>query len=649
MNNSLNDISSNINSLINSFVRPTEGVITSLPLRANKGLEDMERFSNPAPNIIEWIVRPEYLNFVIEDEDTDETRTIYNHYGQYQTIRDFFELLCPICSKPEDKDCWGKSRESLESQPLLVWNKLYKDDECPKCKTTRQELVQSGLFQGFNAMLLIVGMRASKSFTAALIASFIEHKVLTCKSPQKFFGQAPNQLFEISFVATTAKQTEKTVFEAYKGLRENSPWIQSYVKQLKALEKYKGELYKDSAETSIKYNHINVHFESMNSNSSGIAGGTRIASFIDELCRFDTSESKRSAKEIYRVFNQGLKTIRSVKQRKLVPNCFGILVSTSSPISANDFGMTLGSKAPGLKNMFFVHKKTWEFNPYEPIENFEEDFKLDPIGAERDFGARPPLAESPLVLDPDRFKQCIDYSLLATTTFIDVYPKDPTGKEYVGKVIEFCKIDTKTDKVIFGDAGKNRDSFAMACAHGELINNVWTTVFDWVLTVKPTQSPRRIVSFDCAVEIIKKVSEKQKIKVVRFDNWNSESIIQTCSFKGINSDTYSVNSDNYLEFVQDAYEGKIRLLPQKDTDIGKDPYRDMSDAGRAIHELLRLERSMDLKKVDHKVGEHNDIAVCVVGCHYLIQSASEKTTGMIRPLSMGEQHMVGSVGKFRRW
>ena len=644
----IEEISNNVDAVIHSFTKEDN------KLFFQDGLNKLNRFHNPAPNTIEWITRPEYLNCIIEEEDSDKVKTIYDHYGQYQTIRDFFELLCPICSHPKDKDCWGKNRESLESQPLLIWNNEYKDDECPKCKTTRQEFKESGLFGGFNTLLLIVGMRSSKSTLAGLIATWLEHKILTVENPAKYFGQVPNQLFEVSFVATTASQAEKTVYEYFRGLRENSPWIQQYIKTLKNLEQYKKQYYEETKGT-VKYNHINILFESLNSNSSGIAGGTRLIFFVDELARFDTTESKRSAKEIYRVGSQGLKTIRSVSQRKIIPNCYGNLIATTSPISLNDYAMKLGEKAPKLKNMYFVHKPTWEFNPNEPFENFKDDFDLDPVGARRDFGAMPPNAESPLVSDVEKFKACIDNNLKPTATFIPTYIKDPLGREYIGKALEFCQIDYKNKKVIVGDAGKDRDSFALVCAHGEWelgeSGRKWITTFDWVLSVRPTTNPKRTVSFDSAETIVKDIAEKVKIAMVRFDAWNSESIIQSLRFKGIDADILSIKTEQYFNFVQDINEGKVRFLPAKNDDAGKDPYKDMSDEGRAIHELLHLEKSIDLKKVDHREGEHNDLSVCMVGCHYLIQNMLRNVGADIHSKNTNNnlQYSPGAIGKFRRW
>lgn len=657
-NISLDDISSIVNSIITDHSN-------SLKDPENKsGEEDsldtfFKSVGEPAPNIIEWASRPEFLNFIIEDEDTDEFRTIYNHYGQYETLRDFFELLCPICATPQDKDCWGKSRETLETQPLLIWNSAYKDDECPKCKTTRAELVEGGIFRSYNSLLAIVGMRAAKSTTAAIIASFLEHKVLLSRSPQKLFAQSPTQQFEVGFVATTAKQSEKTIYEAYRGFRDNSTWLQTYLKRLKGIEKFKNQYYEDKSKSSVKYKHIRVNFESFSSNSAGIAGSTRIAAFIDELSRFDASESKRSANEVYRVFSQSLKTVRAVRLLKPLPNVFGISVATTSPISATDYAMMLGKKSENLDNFYFIHKKTWEYNPFQPRSNFDEDYALDPIGAERDFGANPPYAESPFIQDVESFNRAIDSNLKPTATFMPIFSTDPSGGQYIGKQVEFCNIDRNSKKVIFGDLGKTRDSMGMASAHGEWRNMtvegkptpVWTTVYDWVLSITPTATPKRIVSFGCIPKIIKDINIKQNVALVRFDHWQSENLIQELKFSKIDADVFQLNIDHYMSFIQDVYTGKVVFLPPLESDVGKNPYTEMSSQGRAIHEILHLNRSENLKKIDHASGEHNDLAVCILGAHTLVQNELPKIMGGTFGIQSdpGATSWAGGIGKFRRW
>lgn len=652
------DIQNLINSTLksngsSSIVLPNNNSFSnSLVKKSTETLEDFFTTLYLAPNIVEWASRPEFLNLLVEVEETGELKTIYDHQGQYQLIRDFFELLCPICAKSEDYNCWGKSRESLESQPLLIWDTVIKDDVCPQCNTTRQELQESGLLHDYDTLLAIIGMRAGKSITAAIIASFIEHKLLLLPNPSRYFGLTPNQTIGIAFVATTAKQSEKTVHEAWRGLRNNSPWIQNYIKKLKKLETFAGQYYEGKSGKRIKYNHTHINFEAFSSNSAGFAGSTGIASFVDELSRFDTTDSKKSGQEVFRVFERSLQTIRPLRLSKRIPNCFGLMVATTSPISVTDYAMRLGQLAPIMDNMLYVHKATWEFNPYQPRENFNDVYKQDPIGAERDFGANPPLAATPLIQDVEAFDRCINSNLKPTVEFKIVYPKDPMGIEYVGKDIQSSVIDSVNEKVIWGDAGKTKDSFTLVMAHGEWRDNTWITVYDFIMSIRPITNPKKIVHFQSAEDIIKNVTKKHKVKLVKFDRWNSEQLIQHLRFSHIDAGNYGLSVNEYIYFRDCINAGKVSMLPAKAEDLGKDPYTPedfggMSDAGRALHELKHLNRSPDFKKVDHSEGQANDIACGIVGANYLVQNMLNQQHQSSGTKKQNTSTM--SLAKFRRW
>ena len=66
-----------------------------------------------AVNIVEWVIGQEYL----------AQPQLFEYKRQYQVLRDFFQLRCPLCN-PQGKeyvDVWDKGREYLESENLLVW------------------------------------------------------------------------------------------------------------------------------------------------------------------------------------------------------------------------------------------------------------------------------------------------------------------------------------------------------------------------------------------------------------------------------------------------------------------------------------------------------------------------------------------------
>lgn len=113
-----------------------------------------QQLAIPAPNAIEWATLESWAHIP----------SLYRYTRQYQVIRDFFELRCPLCNPGgtadgEPGDCWGKGREYLESEVLLVWTPEFHEDVCPKCRTTRSEFVEDGFFQNYKHLHLITGQR----------------------------------------------------------------------------------------------------------------------------------------------------------------------------------------------------------------------------------------------------------------------------------------------------------------------------------------------------------------------------------------------------------------------------------------------------------------------------------------------------------
>lgn len=406
----------------------------------------LEYFTTPAPNAIEWLVKPEYMNIP----------SVFHHVRQYQMIRDFFQLRCPLpsCNKqdPEFADCWEKSQQYLESENLLTYVKKYDEDACPCCHTTRSEFIEDELLKQYNQLHLVVGMRGGKSSTAAMVGTYMEHRILNVGHGAlasgglaRYFDQLPRQPFEITFTAATDVQAADTVWAKYVSLRQSSPWFDQYIRWIKQLELKQATAngakpwaYEERNKDIIN-GLLNVKINSMNSSSSGMAGRTRIVSIIDELARFDSKDSPRSADEAYRVLENSLRTLRGQVSKLKLKNLpwLGAMISISSPISDEDKSMRLLRQAPSIKGMYYGHYATWDFNPDQPRSEFDDDFEKDPIGAARDFGARPPTAASPYIPDPARFRSlAIQADLKPTASFKKVIHVDRTGREYVSATPE---------------------------------------------------------------------------------------------------------------------------------------------------------------------------------------------------------------------
>jgi len=634
----LADISSIVSNAFASDGNGGRGITSS-----GIAVDDERRYLTiPAPNAIEWITRKEY----------GDVPSLFEMTRQYQVIRDFFQLRCPVCNKGgteegQPGDCWGKSREYLESEALLVWSPVYNEDVCPRCKLTRSELTADHLIKTYNQLHAVVGQRAGKSITAALIGTYVEHRVYTIAHSypggfHAYLGIPSSEVFEITYLASNEVQGADTIWAKYRGFRMNSPWFNRYVPWIKKQEDAQltppgmSQWSYNEIDKKVINQHPSVRLiiNSLNSNSAGLRGRTRIAASADELSHMQQTDSKLSADEVYRGLENSLRTVRSrTKLHGRLP-WLGCMVSVSSPVSKDDKAMRLLKIADKIDGMYACHYATWDFNPFEPRENFNDEFIKDPVGAQRDFGAQPPTAAHPLVEDLPRFRRMgIGHSLEPSCDLTTFSTRDPQGQEYIGIKYIDAKMHRDWPRYICFDAGKNFDSFAGACAHGERIRNEdgserIITVFDWVMRILPARETE--VYFDSVYELIKKLKEKQNIVRCEFDRWNSVQIIQQIRQLGIRAEPEPTKDEDYKRFVRDTYAGLVQMLPPNPADI--DQYNDwakdpplMHPASCALYELEGLERDPTTDKVTNpRKGERrgwnsNDTIQVCVHVHKLIQ------------------------------
>lgn len=604
--------------------------------------DEGKRLAIPAPNAIEWIVGDAWCN----------SPSTYEYWGQYEAIRDFFELRCPVCNDEGDSSVWGKSRAVLESEVLLVWSGDYQEDVCPKCRNTRSELTEDGYFTGYNTMHLVVGQRAGKSVMAGLIGTYLEHRIVTLglSTPGGFgasLGLSLKDPFEMTFLAATAVQSADTVWAKFTSLRAESPWFQRFVPWLKRQEAtqvvpagMKRWSYKET-DTRIVNQHPSIRLivNSLNSNAPGLRGRTRPAAFADEISHMEQTDSKKSATEIYRALERSLRTVRTRTKMYGGLPWLGAMVSVTSPVSRGDKGMELLRDARKVRTMFARHLATWEFNPFEPREGMQDEFDKDPVGAARDYGATPPGAEYPLIPDEARWRSlAIDTQLTPTTEFTTYRMVGQTGQHYIAaKVARTTFQRDQTRYYVVWDAGKNFDAFAGACAHGEWreipgqTEPQYVTVYDWVVRILPTEGTE--VFFDAVYEIMRTLKQSMHIVRCEFDRWQSVYLIQKVRELQIFSEQRPTKDSDYVQWRVDSYRGCVQMLPPLEmeyepntgTFVWKVEPPEMTAAACAIYELLGAQCDPDTHKVTFpEKGKRqgwgsNDTGQCIVHAHALVQ------------------------------
>jgi hypothetical protein len=515
-----------------------------------------------------------------------------------------------------------------------------------------------------------LGHNSGKSFTGAIIMTFMEHRLLchahrhlTTGSPigrppglSGYLGHSPATQYESTFLAASGEQSKDTVFAIYKGLRDLAPWFSSYRKWVKAEEATQSRsrapwAYQDDLVLQIRNGHPDVRWviTSGHSNSRTQAGRTRLTVCVDEVGRMQVTGSALGADELYLTMDSSLQTARSCVRRLGLEPWVGAIISVSSPKSRFDKAYRLWKDSMRIPSMYSFRAPTWNFNPREPRENFEVAFQRDPVGAMTDFGASPPGTENPLIEDPQRFRKlAVDTKAKPACTFRTVELRQHDYR-YVAAEVDHMPFaatsgTASTPRVIFGDAGESFDAFALACGYGTPVGvapdgrPIMATVVEWVVRILPP--PGYQVWFDCVVDLLREAAKKRNVRQVRFDRWQSTHLIQKIREHVADTERFSLKPEQFIAFRSDAMSGRVRLLPplledaeehvpEEDEGAGwtwKRTPPEMSPQAAGLYELLGLTRDPDTGKVTNprkglqRGWSSDDTAQCLVGLHTMIAS-----------------------------
>ena len=576
-----------------------------------------------APNPLEFIESPKFL-------DGPEL-----HYPQYAVVRDFFELLCPKCNDLEDiySNIDPKMVELPDDATRKERDKqiLFRHNICPKCGFNKMQNPRQ--FNNYNELIGVVGMRGGKSVLVACMSAAIIHELLCVDGLQERLGLVKSQEIDGAFVAASGEQASETIYGHFRGFYDNSPWFQNYRRALLDLEILdsnlrRGDLYW-ATEKSIHFKEKHIRIKSLTSNSGSIAGKTRIFAVIDELSRMDAGDSKRSATEVYRVLKRSLITIKASVDRLRRAGIYNVpdarMFCISSPMFEDDKSMLLLKQAEKSDKMFAFHRTTWEFNPDISKEDLADEFATDPLGAERDYGANPPGAENPLVMNTNIIEICVDKhrdsNFLIREVFFDEV-LDGFKFDYVKPEIVDFKYKNLLEYVIHCDAGQKQDSFCLAMGH----LNEDVVVIDGAVECRPIHKNNkqgldpREVYFPAMTDIILKLSRTLSIRYVSYDRWNSTEQIHKLRTRKILAFQKNLSRDDHVRFVNSMAASKLSFPARENDFIDPTIARNMP-CSKALWELKRL--NDDGQKVDHPTGGSSDMIQCYIGVHRLLLHPEE--------------------------
>jgi|SRR5579885_16770 len=509
-----------------------------------------------APNAIVWVHDSRFLGL--------------NPYPkQVEILLNLHEDHCPNCTDPayqttiaipNTQDVIHRLDIPFDEDLGNVLDRIQLLDFgiCPKCGGTREQFQREKLFSNPNELTACLGMRSGKTSVVAMIWSYMLHRFLCISNPARTFGLMPNQPIQSTFCAPTATQAYETLWQQSMAVYDACPWFKKYGDFLNAKGKQLGikNMY-SRGDSFIWFGNKKISASYQAADPRTIRGRTRWFCAIDELSHFDAVDNTKvrmNGHETYEALVKSLRTIRSSEDllhRKGQYNLpTAIMANISSPASVQDKLMQLLRKQRDMPSprMVSLHAATWEFNPYITKESLAQELST-PAGI-RDYGAVPPLAMDPFFPDPNILEGCVDPEGTTILTYGKQHKVEQIGgmkSQYCYAIINTCKGDKFTPRVIGVDAGESYNSFALVIAHYDVKFN--RTIIDAAIEIQPMVEEHITVHFPTMFDnVISHLIDKLNIRYVIYDRWNSSDHINRARALYVKSDKYSLNRQDFLSF-----------------------------------------------------------------------------------------------------
>jgi hypothetical protein len=468
-----------------------------------------------APNVLEFCLNKDYLR-------------VNPYPRQIEILITLFEEWCPDCTDPK------LMSDGLHRQPLpeiLDRLQMLEYGKCPKCHKTKLDFYKSNQFTFPYELDAAIGQRSGKSAVTAMASNYVYHRFVKLGSPSHYFGLMPGSTLHGTFTAITHEQAEETLFQPFLDMHESSPWWKKYYGMLDHHAKESGqELYKVGG--AFVWNNVKkLTLYPKGPDKRKMRGRTRFLYSIDEIGWFLGTEGqvKIDADEIDHALARSMTTIRQAAMYKRLElgdynSPMAMAFNISSPSHANDKIMRLvrAGQSDPTKKVF--HLPTWLAHPNITRASLEPEFKRNPIAAERDYGANPPIADSPFIANVDAIKACFSEksqsSLVALRYATGV---DRGEKNYCYAEAQLFASDKNIPFVLSLDAGYTNNSFALVLSHwdNEIVHH------DILLEVVPLEET--YINFAKVFDhIITPLFKHFNIQLVVADRWNSIKVLHDC-------------------------------------------------------------------------------------------------------------------------
>lgn len=481
--------------------------------------------------------------------------------------------------------------------------------------------------QNAKELILAVGKGSGKDFVSQLICCYIVYQLLCLKDPAEYYGKPSGDFIDIVNVAREGNQARAVFFDGLKTRVERCPW-------------FAGK-FNPRAGDIIFNKGIRVH--SKNSESEGTEGLNILVAVLDEIDSFDEGEEYPKATKMYETLSATvssrfdevgkvlLLSFTRTKTGFMMSHYNECIAEKNTIIRKHTFLLNpdLPADHPGnsfeieweedhiisykFGKVYAIRRPTWEVNPTKTIDSFKMDFYKNPAVALGKFACCPPEhGDGGWFRDKDKidasFKGSNGITQVHGPTEITLKPQD---KQYYMHV----------------DLARVQDNCAVSMAHVEKFQKTFFdkpgeispfVVVDIVRYWKPDRS-RPIDFADVRDFIISVKRAGFNIKLVTFDRWHSEGIIEQLNSVGIKADKLSVDRDHYSE---------LALLMGQHMISGPDV--------KLLRDELKKLVVLPNGKVDHTNKSSKDLSDAVCGAVYNASVHTPRTPGDLEVMTYAD-------------
>ena len=577
-----------------------------------------------------------------------------------------FNEYCPNCSDVEYLFDTHKASDSYRKFERKV--AFLEHGVCPHCGWGRSKLIRKGRMKWIQELAVCAGQRSGKSLSiAGYFAPYLTHRLLKLQNPNAFYGLKTGTMLHCTFVALTYAQAKDTLWQNFYATLTESQWFREYHGMLRHYEDRYGEKLLKFNDTYVAYPSRGLMAYPAGPDKRVLRGRTRYFTAIDEIGYFDanrdTKKVKDNAHEVAGALDRSLLTVRGAAERLLKHRHDdvypGYAMNVSSPSHRNDMIMTLVRRAENSETMYGIVRPTWEVNPTLPRDGatIKQAFKDDPITAERDYGAVPPLAANAFLTNQTEIEDAQGSKSNPVSVIRHVVHSKKRGESFTWAKLKKAKRG-KYPTIMAIDAGLTNNSFA--CAIGRL-DGIQVKCEALVEIIPERGAPLNHARiYD---ELLLPLMDARNVRILLADRWNSVKLLQDAKEDRPELELAEQHSLKYTEIymIKTMLQQGTLTVPLTERDTFKDciefddeHYPMCFNNQPAAHLLMQMATVKDTGKMIDKADGYTDdlfraMALMNWGLHneemQIILQEAPNDLAATRPIAIAASRLYSGGGR----